>query len=77
MTTPYVGPSAWPKLFDANSIEYTPPPETFYLAYRGSQSHGTFIPSTDPSSVDDIDLIGFVFGSKEHYFGLSEWGLSG
>lgn len=77
MTSLYIGPSAWPVLRDANGVEYTPPPEIFYIAYRGSQSHGTYLPSSEKDSVDDIDLMGFVFGSKEHYFGLSEWGSRG
>lgn len=57
--------------------QYTPPGETFYLAYRGSVAHGMYIKPTDPNSIDDIDLMGFVFGQPEDYFGLGEWGSRG
>ena len=53
------------------------PAETFWMAYRGSIAHGMFIPSVDPKSIDDIDLMGFVFGRPENYFGLHEWGSRG
>ncbi len=36
-----------------------------------------FIPSTDPKSIDDIDLMGFAFGDERHYLGLTEWGSRG
>lgn len=57
--------------------EFAPPQGTFYLAYRGSIAHGMFIPSEDPNSIDDIDLMGFVFAPREHYLGLTEWGSRG
>lgn len=57
--------------------KYDPPKETFYLAYRGSVAHGMYIPPTDENSIDDIDLMGFVFGQPEDYFGLGEWGSRG
>ncbi len=60
-----------------DGASFTAPLETFWLAYRGSIAHGMFIPSTDPKSIDDIDLMGFVFGSRENYFGLHEWGSRG
>lgn len=56
---------------------FTAPMETFWLTYRGSIAHNMFIPSTDPKSIDDIDLMGFVFGARENYFGLHEWGSRG
>lgn len=46
-----------------------------YLAYRGSISHGTQSPG--PTSIDDIDLIGFVLAQPRHYLGLTEWGSRG
>jgi predicted nucleotidyltransferase len=58
-----------------SSVEY--PPNTFFLGYRGSIAHGMFVPSTNPDSIDDIDLMGFVFGEPRHYFGLHEWGQRG
>lgn len=59
----------------ASAVEY--PPSTFFLGYRGSIAHGCFVPKNDPNSIDDIDLMGFVFGEPRHYFGLHEWGSRG
>ena len=56
---------------------FEPTPDTFFLAYRGSIAHGMFIPSEDPKSIDDIDLMGFAFGEPRHYLGLTEWGSRG
>lgn len=53
------------------------PDEVFLLAYRGSIAHGMYVPKNDPNSIDDVDLMGFVLGSIEHYFGLREWGSRG
>jgi RNA repair pathway DNA polymerase beta family len=53
------------------------PEGTCLLAYRGSIAHGMYIPSTDPSHIDDVDLIGAVIGRTENYLGLSEWGSRG
>ncbi len=58
-----------------SSVEY--PPNTFFLGYRGSIAHGMYVPPTDPNSIDDIDVMGFVFGEPRHYFGLHEWGARG
>lgn len=69
-------PTPWP-ILTSDGVTYSPPPRTFYLAYRGSQAHGMFIPSSDPDSIDDIDLMGFVFGAETDYFGLGEWGSRG
>lgn len=59
----------------ASAVEY--PLSTFFLGYRGSIAHGCFVPKNDPNSIDDIDLMGFVFGEPRHYFGLHEWGSRG
>lgn len=40
------------------------------LAQIGSHSHGTYIPSTDPNSIDDIDYMGIVVPPKSYTFGL-------
>lgn len=61
----------------SGSDSYTPPERTFYLAYRGSVAHGMYVPPENPDSIDDIDLMGFVFGDLSVYFGLSEWGSRG
>lgn len=43
------------------------------LGRRGSESHGTFIPSTDPNSIDDRDLMGICIPPARYYLGLSQW----
>lgn len=72
----YAGPEPSCVLTSGES-RYESTPDTFFLAYRGSIAHGMFIPSTDPNSIDDIDLMGFAFGEPRHYFGLHEWGSRG
>ena len=41
-------------------------------SYRGSHTHGTYIPSTDPNSIDDIDMMGVYLAAPERYVGLQE-----
>jgi hypothetical protein len=41
--------------------------------YRGSVSHGTFVPSTDPHSTDDIDLLGIVVPPIDYLLGVRDW----
>lgn len=43
-------------------------------AYRGSHSHGTYLPPENESSVDDIDLMSVVIPPLETYIGLSKFG---
>jgi predicted nucleotidyltransferase len=43
------------------------------LGRRGSEAHGTFIPSTDPNSIDDRDLMGVVIPPVGFYLGLHQW----
>jgi predicted nucleotidyltransferase len=45
--------------------------------YRGSIAHGLYVPSSDPKSIDDIDIMGFVVAPVENYLGLTEWGSRG
>lgn len=40
------------------------------ISYRGSQAHGMYVPSTDPTHIDDIDLMGFSIGPRGYYLGL-------
>lgn len=40
------------------------------IALVGSKSHGTWMPKTDPESIDDIDLMGVFIGPTEAYFGF-------
>lgn len=47
------------------------------LAYRGSIAHGMYVPSTDPTHIDDVDLMGVVLAPEENYIGLEEWGSRG
>lgn len=56
---------------------YAATENTFYLAYRGSVAHGMYVKPENPDSIDDIDLMGFVFGDIQDYFGLGEWGSRG
>jgi hypothetical protein len=62
---------------DEPECGYAPPDGTMLLAYRGSVAHNMYVPKNDPKHIDDIDLIGFVFGSVENYLGLKEWGSRG
>ncbi len=50
-----------------NEIE---PAGSILMTYRGSISHGTFIPSDNPNSIDDIDLMGVYIESPDFYMGL-------
>src|SRR5215510_15230758 len=40
------------------------------LGYRGSIAHNMYIPSTDPDSIDDKDLMGVFVAPIEHYIGF-------
>lgn len=42
------------------------------LAYRGSIAHGMYVPSSEPESIDDVDLMAIYSGSLKHYLGLGE-----
>jgi len=53
-------------------MEIDMPKNMVYLCYRGSISHNTYVPNTDPNSVDDIDIIGVFLAAKEYYIGLSQ-----
>lgn len=46
---------------------------TIGLCYRGSKAHGTYIPNSDPNSIDDIDVLGICMSPKEYMFGLKEF----
>ncbi len=43
------------------------------LGWRGSTAHGTYVPNTDPNSIDDRDLYGVVIPPKEYYIGMKTW----
>jgi predicted nucleotidyltransferase len=46
------------------------PKNMVLFGYRGSVSHNTFIPNTNPDSTDDVDLLGFYLAPREYYIGL-------
>jgi len=48
-------------------------PHVLVLALMGSHSHGTYLPPEDPSSIDDVDLMGFVVPPLEYHLGLPRW----
>lgn len=55
-------------------LKYVPElvrPNTVFLAYRGSEAHGTTLPSEDEFATDDVDLIGAFIHPIEHYLGFS------
>lgn len=45
--------------------------------YRGSIAHGTFVPSSDPLSIDDKDTMAVCVPPKDYYLGLSQFGSRG
>lgn len=47
------------------------------ICYRGSITHGTYRPSSEPNSVDDKDVMSIVVPPLDHYFGLKQWGSRG
>lgn len=53
-----------PKVFDTAIL----------TAYRGSHSHGTYIPNKEDSSIDDVDLMNVCIPSRSYYFGLETFG---
>lgn len=44
--------------------------KSILFGYRGSQAHGTWRPPTDPTSIDDVDLMGVTIGPIEQYLGF-------
>ena len=38
------------------------------VAYRGSIAHGMFVPSTDPHSIDDRDVMAVCIPPVDYYF---------
>lgn len=48
-------------------------PSLILLGRRGSEAHGTFVPSTDPDSIDDRDLMGICIPPAAWTLGLRKW----
>lgn len=46
-------------------------------AWRGSVAHGMFVPSSDPNSIDDKDMVSICVPPPPYYFGLREFGSRG
>ena len=47
------------------------------LGYRGSISHGTYRPNSDPNSIDDKDVMGICIPPFDYYYGLKTFGSRG
>jgi len=47
------------------------------LGYRGSISHGTYRPNSEPNSIDDKDIMGICIPSIDYYYGLKIFGSRG
>lgn len=45
--------------------------------YRGSIAHGTYVPQSDPDSIDDKDLMYVVIPPLSCYIGLDDYGSRG
>lgn len=47
-------------IFDIDNPEHRAfiPEGTFLLAYSGSIAHNMYVPTSDPNSIDDVDLFG-------------------
>lgn len=47
------------------------------VAYRGSIAHGMFVPSAEPHSIDDRDVMVVCIPPIDYYYGLKEFGSRG
>lgn len=45
--------------------------------FRGSIAHGTFVPSNDPTSIDDKDTMAVCVPPIDYYYGLKQYGSRG
>lgn len=61
------------KIFTPEEQKQIIPEGTFLLGYVGSVAHGTHIPNTDPSSIDDKDIMGVAVGPMNCYHGLQNF----
>jgi len=64
MGTKHVRPKVTPEAFESL------PERVILLGFRGSVSHGTYRPPEEPTSIDDVDLMGVHVGPIEHYLGF-------
>lgn len=71
-SSPRVGTNPYPGL-SGFEISQLVPREPVLVCYRGSHAHGTFIPTTDPDGIDDIDIIScYIERDLSSYFGLKD-----
>lgn len=49
------------------------PQGTILLGYRGSIAHGMYIPSSDPDSIDDKDIMGVCIPELNNYLGFGHF----
>jgi len=47
--------------------------QSILLCYRGSIAHGTFVPNSNPGSIDDKDVIGVAIPTGKYMFGLTSF----
>lgn len=47
------------------------------VGYRGSIAHGTYVPNSDATSIDDKDAMAFCVPDREHFLGLRQFGSRG
>lgn len=47
--------------------------QAIVLAYRGSIAHGTYVPNSNPDSIDDKDVLGIAMPTKQYFFGLKSF----
>lgn len=48
-------------------------PNLILAGRRGSESHGTYVPPTDPAAIDDRDVMGIVMPPADYAVGLKNW----
>lgn len=52
---------------------FDPAGRILHACYVGSTSHNTYVPNTDPDSIDDIDIMAIVVPPIEKVAGLHPW----
>lgn len=57
-------------LTEEQTAKLVPASDLILLGFRGSIAHGMYIPSADPNSIDDKDIMGVYIASLEHYLGF-------
>lgn len=56
-----------------DEVKIIVPEKTIILGFIGSIAHNTYIPSTNPDSIDDKDIMGICIAPKNCYFGLQNF----